>query len=207
MQNYLCKYCGRQFIAEHERTYKGTESGIVDMIKRALVRGCGIRDISAILLVSIGKVLNVLMTSQYEIKPKQSHYACLEVDELWTFVGSKSCKKWLIYAYDRDIGEIVAYVWGDRSKKTANRLRERLKELGVTYDRIATDDWESFVNTFKADSHDIGKRYTVGIEGNNCRLRQRMRRIFRKTCNFSKKLDNHFKAFEMTVHYVNFGFV
>ncbi|MCL2400395.1 MAG: IS1 family transposase, partial [Defluviitaleaceae bacterium] len=29
---------------------------------------------------------------------------------------------------------------------------------------------------------------------------------FRKSCNFSKKLINHFKAFKMTVHYINFGY-
>ena len=205
-QNYLCKDCGRQFIAEHARTYKGTLAGIDEAIIRALVRGCGIRDTAIIFLVSIGKVLRVLVNSHYDLKPKKHHYTRLEIDELWTFVGSKSNKQWLIYAYDRESGEIVAYVWGDRSAKTANRLREKLKSLGVTYDRIATDDWKSFIKTFSEDAHDVGKEYTVGIEGNNCRLRHRMRRIFRKTCNFSKKLVNHFKAFKMTVHYINFGY-
>jgi IS1 family transposase len=172
-----------------------------------LARGSGIRDVAFVLLVSIGKILGVLEKSRYQFKPKRTHYARLEIDELWTFVGSKANRKWLIYAYDRDGGEIVAWVWGDRSAKTANRLRDKLKKLGVTYDRIATDDWEAFVKTFAEDPHDIGKRHTVGIEGNNCLLRHRMRRIFRKSCNFSKKLKNHFKAFKMTVYYVNFGLV
>ena len=131
----------------------------------------------------------------------------MEIDELWTFVGSKKFRQWLIYAYDRESGEIVAYVWGDRSAKTANMLRERLCHLGVTYDRIVTDDWDSFIKTFAGEPHDIGKEHTVGIEGDNCRLRHRMRRMFRKTCNFSKKLVNHFKAFNMTAHYVNFDCV
>ena len=205
-QNYLCKDCGRQFIAESDRTYKGTLAGVDKAIIRALVRGCGIRDVAVILLVSIGKVLSVLVNSHYDLKPKRTHYTRLEIDELWTFVRSKSHRKWLIYAYDREGSEIVAYVWGDRSATTANRLREKLKHLGVSYDRIATDDWDSFIKTFAEDTHDVGNEYTVGIEGNNCRLRHRMRRIFRKTCYFSKKLLNHFKAFKMTVHYVNFGF-
>ena len=205
-QNYLCKDCGRQFIAEHDRTYNGTKAGVEATIIRALVRGCGIRDVAAILLVSIGKILSVLINSHYDLKPIKTHYKRLEIDELWTYVGSKKCRLWLIYAYDRVSGEIVAFVWGDRSAKTANRLRERIKELGVTYDRIATDDWDSFIKTFAHDNHDVGKEYTVGIEGNNCRLRHRMRRIFRKSCNFSKKLIYHFNAFRMTMHYVNFGY-
>jgi IS1 family transposase/transposase-like protein len=206
-QLYKCRDCNRQFIADHEKTYRGTIGWFVDTIKRALVRGCGIRDVAIILEVSIGKVISTLIDTHYNIKPKQQHYTCLEVDELWTFVGSKANRQWLIYAYDREGGEIVAYVWGDRSATTAKRLRDRLKELGVTYDFIATDDWESFVKTFSVDSHIIGKQHTVGIEGNNCRLRHRMRRIFRKSCNFSKNLINHQKAFELTAHYVNFGFI
>ena len=169
------------------------------------MRGCGIRDIAVILQVSIGKVLKILVESHYDLKPKRQHYSCLEVDELWTFVGSKANKKWLIYAYCRESGEIVAYVWGDRSAKTANRLHKKLKLLAVTYDRIATDDWNAFIKTFSTDVHDTGKKHTVGIEGNNCRLRHRMRRIFRRSCNFSKKLLNHFKAFRMTVFYINFN--
>ena len=207
VQNYLCKDCGHQFIADSDRTYKGTIAWVVGAILRALVRGCGVRDTAVILEVSIGKVLKTLLETSYEVKPKKNHYSRLEVDELWTFVESKANKKWLIYAYDREGGEIVAYVWGDRSAKTANRLRKKLKKLGVTYDSIATDDWESFIKTFNADSHFVGKEHTVGIEGNNCRIRHRMRRVFRKSCNFSKKLENHFKAFEMTVHYINFGTV
>jgi len=207
IQNYRCKDCGKQFIAEQDRTYKGTAAEIGDSIRRALVRGCGIRDIAAIFLISIGKILSILEQSHYDIKPLKLHYERLEVDEFWTFVGSKANRKWLIYAYDREGGEIVAYVWGDRSAKTANRLREKLRRLGVTYDRIATDDWESFVKIFDSDSHDIGKKHTVGIEGNNCRIRHRMRRVFRKSCNFSKKLINHFKAFRMVVHYINYGMV
>ncbi|MDR3172219.1 MAG: hypothetical protein LBU17_11455 [Treponema sp.] len=49
--------------------------------------------------------------------------------------------------------------------KTAQKLKEKFKRLGITYDRIATDDWQSFVSTFTETEHDIGKKYTVGIEG------------------------------------------
>ncbi|MDR2927624.1 MAG: IS1 family transposase, partial [Cytophagaceae bacterium] len=48
---------------------------------------------------------------------------------------------------------------------------------------------------------------TVGIEGNNCRLRHRIRRAFRKTCCFSKKMKNHLKAFDIACFYSNYGYV
>jgi IS1 family transposase/transposase-like protein len=206
-QNYLCKACGKQFINDSERTYLGTIFDIVNMIKIMLVRGVGIRDISVILKISVTKVLKTLKSSKYEIKPAKRHYGCLEIDEFWTYVGRKSNKIWLIYAYERESGEIVTYVWGKRDLKTAKKLRKRLKRLGITYDYAAIDEWESFVTAFSEDEELVGKEYTVGIEGNNCRLRHRIRRVFRKTCCFSKKLFNHLKAFSMAFFYINYGYV
>jgi len=87
------------------------------------------------------------------------------------------------------------------------QLKQRLKALGVTYDRIATDNWAAFLKAFQDDEHQVGKQYTVGIEGNNCRLRQRIRRAVRKTCCFSKKMLYHVKAFAIGFFYINYGCV
>lgn len=206
-QNYRCKSCGHQFIARHELTYKGCQSHIDDKIRLMLVRGCSIADIVVIEQVSKEKVLNVLVSFSHQIKTKRKHYNHLEIDGFWTFVGKKSDKQWLIYAYERETGAIVAYVWGKRDLATAKKLREKLIELGISYDRIHIDGWDSFLTAFKADCTYIGKYYTVGIEGNNNRLRHRIRRAFRKTCCVSKKLLNHFKAFELAFHYINYGWV
>ena len=206
-QNYLCNDCGRQFIGDHALSYNGCHSELLHKIELMLVRGVGIRDVAEIEGISIGKVLSVLVKSKKIIEPKQSHYDELEVDEFWTYVGKKSKKVWLIYAYHRKTGEIIAYVWGKRNYKTAKRLRSKIAKLGVSYDTVYTDDWSSFVKTFKSDNHIIGKKNTVGIEGNNCRLRHRIRRAFRKTCCFSKKLLNHLKSFSLAFFYINFGYV
>jgi IS1 family transposase len=96
---------------------------------------------------------------------------------------------------------------GKRDLKTAEKLKKKLSDSGVSYGSIATDDGDSFVAAFNGENHLIRKKYTVGIEGNNCRLRHRIRRAFRKTCCFSKKLFNHFKAFNLAFFYINFGFV
>jgi IS1 family transposase len=82
-----------------------------------------------------------------------------------------------------------------------------MSELGVSYTTICSDNWQSFVTAFKSDNHNVGKEKTVGIEGNNCRLRHRIRWAFRKTCCFSKKLFNHFKAFDLAFFYINWGYV
>jgi IS1 family transposase len=113
-----------------------------------LVRGIGIRDIS------ITKVLKVLKSTKYKIIPRFSHYDCLDIDEFWTYVGKKKNNVWLIYAYHRESGEIVAYVWEKRVIKTAKKRRMRIKRLGISYERIGTDKWDSFRSVFGADKHE-----------------------------------------------------
>ena len=107
-QNYQCKICRRQFIGDHALSYQGCHSGIKTKILHLMVRGSGVRDIAEIERVSIGKVLRTLSQSKYQLRAQQSHYETLEVDEFWTFVGHKQNKQWLIYAYHRETGEIVA---------------------------------------------------------------------------------------------------
>jgi len=188
-----------------ERRYRGTLAYITNWIKIMVVRGMGVRDISIILQISIEKVLKTLRSSNYQIIPLKTHYDCLEIDEFWTYGGKKPYKQWLIYAYHRETREIVVYVWGKRDLKTAKKLRKRLQQLGVTYDYVAMDCWESFVSAFRQDKQLGGKEYTKGIEGNNCRLRHRIRRAFRKTCCFSKCTVNHLKVFDMAFFYSNYA--
>jgi IS1 family transposase len=121
----------------------------------------------------------------------------LEVDEFWTCAGSKKHKMWLIYACRPVTGGIVSCVRGKRNYWTAGKLRDQLKAEGIVYDEACTDKRESFPAVFQEDNHIAGKACTKGIEGNNCRLRHRTRRAFRKTCCFSKKLFNHLNAFEL----------
>jgi transposase-like protein len=84
-QNYFCKNCGQQFIGDHALSYKGCTSNLIQKILRMLVRCIGIRNISVIEQVSIGKVLSVLVNPNKIITPKQPHYDCWEVDEFWTY--------------------------------------------------------------------------------------------------------------------------
>jgi IS1 family transposase len=50
----------------------------------------------------------------------------------------------------------------------------------------------------------MGKAYTEGIDGNNCRLRHRIRRAVKKDRLFFKKRVYHWKAFEMAFFYINY---
>jgi hypothetical protein len=89
-------------------TYRGCLSWVVAMVKIMLVRGIGIPDISTVLKISITKVLKVHKSDNYAVRPKQTHYDCLEIDEFWTYGGKKKNKVGRIYAYHRESEEIVA---------------------------------------------------------------------------------------------------
>jgi len=55
-------------------------------------------------------------------QPKRSFYDKLELDEFWTYVGKKSHKQWLLYAYHRKNGEIVAWAFGKCNEKKVSAL-------------------------------------------------------------------------------------
>ena len=50
----------------------------------------------------------------------------LELDELWSFVGSKLNPRWLWIALGRQTRQVVAYLVGDRSADSDHALRERM---------------------------------------------------------------------------------
>jgi hypothetical protein len=104
--------CGRQFIGDYALDYKSCHSSLIKRILLMMVRGIGVRDISVIEGISIGKMLSVPVKSHYRIAAKCHHYTSLEVDGFWTYVEKKKNKVWLIYAYDKETGEIVSFVLG-----------------------------------------------------------------------------------------------
>lgn len=98
MQTYRCKNCDKQF--QDTYLYLGAENKTKILAMRMLVRGSGIRDISYVLNISQTFALQIL-TSQtdIELKPRYSIYDRVQVDELYSIVGSKEKKVWMLYAY------------------------------------------------------------------------------------------------------------
>jgi insertion element IS1 protein InsB len=43
-----------------------------------------------------------------------------EVDEMWSFVGSKSWPRWLWHAIDHQTGQVLAYIFGAREDHVLN---------------------------------------------------------------------------------------
>jgi insertion element IS1 protein InsB len=112
-----------------------------------------------------------------------------EIDEMWSFVGSKSRQRWLWHAIDHATGIVLAYVFGDRTDATFLKLKELLKPFGIQ--RFLTDDWGADERHLPADRHRIGKCNTQTIERKHLTLRTRIKRLARRTICFSKSERMH----------------
>ena len=54
-----------------------------------------------------------------------------EVDEMWSFVGSKAHQRWLWQAIDHLTGVVLAYVFGSRADEVFVELKKLLKPFGL----------------------------------------------------------------------------
>lgn len=107
----------------------------------------------------------------------------LELDELWSFVGSKARQRWMWVALCRRTRQVVAYWIGDRSETSAIHLWEQLPE-DYRRCRSFSDKWQAYQHVFDHKRHrqvnkDEGE--TNHIERWFNTLRQRLSRFTRKT--------------------------
>ena len=130
-QRYRCnnRDCSRTiFLIQYQDKGRlpAVKQQIVDMTRN----GSGVRDIVRVLRVSSATVIDVLKKKEPAVKqvnekllhtldPPQvdvilRQVDAAEMDEMWSFVGSKSQQRWLWHAIDHHTGQILAYVWHTR---------------------------------------------------------------------------------------------
>jgi IS1 family transposase len=117
----------------------------------------------------------------------------LELDELWSSVGSKAHKRWLWVALNRRTRQIVAYTIGDRSAKSLQRLWKQLPE-SYRHCYSCSDFWHAYELLLGTGRHQmVGKEtgQTAHVERWNGTLWQRLARYVRKTLSFSKSDQLH----------------
>jgi insertion element IS1 protein InsB len=116
----------------------------------------------------------------------------VEFDELWSYVGSKANRVWLWIALCRRTKQVVAYYLGDR---TLASFKEFYKKIPIPYANcLSRSDGLHAYRMLTSYGHKMSKRKngeTSQVEAFNTILRQRLARLVRKTCAFSKSEDNH----------------
>ncbi len=129
----------------------------------------------------------------------------LELDELWSFVCRKSEKVWVWLALCRESRQVVAFVMGDRSRATCERLWKAIPE-GYKRATCYSDFWEAYQEVIPEDQHEA----TGKEEGETCHverwintLRQRLSRFVRKTLAFSKSRHLHHCCLKLFIYRYN----
>jgi insertion element IS1 protein InsB len=126
-----------------------------------------------------------------------------EMDEQWSYVGSKSNQRWLWYAVDHATNTVLAYVFGKRKDEVFKQLKALLEPFGIS--RYYTDDWGAYERHLENDQHEVGKRNTQKIERKNLNFRTWIKRLARKTICFSKLEILHDTVIGLLINKVEFG--
>ena len=161
------------------------KSCINNDIAAHLKEGCGIRSIARLLHISANTVLTRIKTIAAVInQPTIYTDRMYEVDELRTYIGNKTRECWIIYALDKQTGQVVDVKVGSRNKKNLNRVIDTL--LMAKCRKIYTDRLNLYWNIIPSSLH-ITRRYgTNRIERKNLSLRTHLKRLNRKTICYSK---------------------
>jgi insertion element IS1 protein InsB len=129
----------------------------------------------------------------------------LELDELWSFVLKRANKRWIWIALCRATRQVVAYVVGDRSAATCQKLWGRIP-AAYRSAHCYTDFWEAYRSVVPSEQHTAaGKEsgLTTHVERWNNTLRQRLGRFVRKSLSFSKSDAMHELCLRLFLHDYN----
>jgi len=195
-QRVLCKDCHKSRVLD--KKYPTALS--FEHLRRAFLERlslCGVARIFCISYYQVYKALNLsfalLADFKSSVLAKPCAHEVLEFDELCGFCGKKKNKQWIWAALSRNTRQIVAYVIGDRSEKTFQRL---IRKIPIEWLKIQSysDAWKSYSCLLSKGNHRmVGKEtgQTNHIERYWASLRARVSRYVRKSLSFSRKLRYH----------------
>jgi insertion element IS1 protein InsB len=127
----------------------------------------------------------------------------VELDEMWSFIGSKKRPRWLWEALDHRTGKILTYTFGRRADRVLAKLKALLEPLGIC--RFYTDGWGAYHRHLNPHQHVVGKRRTQQLERKHLTLRTRIKRLVRKTLCFSKSTAMHEIVIGLFINRFEFG--
>lgn len=163
-----------------------------------LIEGCGIRSIARILRISKNTVLSRMLKISKQIKvPYFNKLGCkVEVDEMWSFIGSKTNVAWITYAIERETKQVIDFFVGRKTKETIRPLINKVLLLQPI--RIYTDRLNIYPSMIPKEIHKRFQYCTNKIERMNLTLRTHIKRLSRKTICFSRNkiyLEAHLRIY------------
>ena len=163
-QNHQCLNCGRQFVEASQRITEADRA----LIKRLLLERLSLLGICRVMGISLRWLLS-FVAEVYEALPDDLNVRLpqsvtgqvkllrlqAEADEMWSFVGRKSNKQWVWIAIDGESKQVIAFYVGDRSRKSARKLWDRIPLIYRQQATFATDDWEAYKGIIPEARHRV----------------------------------------------------
>ncbi len=195
-QRCLCHNCGKTLVLIPKvSNVKQNEDQIVRSFRERL----SLRGICRVFNISEGSVFKIfnkhstdLPNFKQSIEPARADDV-IELDEMWSFCTDKGNKQWIWTAICRRTRQIVAYVIGDRSKETFQRLLRKIPDDYLRCDSFS-DYYAAYEMLLAKGNHKlVGKEtgQTAHMERWNATVRCRVSRFVRKSLSFSRKLRYH----------------
>jgi IS1 family transposase/transposase-like protein len=191
---FRCRQCGRQFAEHPENKIISEETRAI--VERLLPEKTPLAGIAGTARVS-ERWLQSYVSDKYEniqkvvtVTEKPNGCLAIECDEMWSFVRNKKNKYWIWLAKDVYTKVIVGAYVGNRDREGAMGLWNSMPGVYRQYVVIFTYFWKSYNEVLPRNRHrPMGKETgkTNNIESFNCKMRQRISRLVRKTLSFSKK--------------------
>ena len=183
IQRTFCKNCKKTSVVAY--CNKAKESYINPVLVSLLKEGCGIRSISRLLCISTNTVLTRIKSIAKNIQPPTlSLHKEYEIDELYTYAGSKTHKIWVVSAWEKATKKIVRFASGKRTNKT---LKKVVRDVLVSQpQQICTDKLQNYYSLIPEAIHNTAKKAIQNLERMHLTLRTHIKRLNRKTLAFSK---------------------
>jgi insertion element IS1 protein InsB len=200
-QRFQCKGCFRQLLTDY--TNLGCLPEVRWLVIVLTLNGCDIRDIVRVLLISHTTILKTLLAEAAAVDEPSvpGRIEMLELDEFWSFVGSKRRPRWTWYAIDRQRRRVVAFVNGRRTDESGRELCRKLARARVNTYR--TDKWPTYARCLLRCRHHTSKEGTCRIERHHLNFRTRIKRLQRRTICYSRSPELHDAVIKLFIHYSN----
>ena len=154
-----------------------------------LIEGLGIRGIARVLRISITTVIERIKCIAQSINKTYAYVknGIYEIDELWTFIISKSNETRITYSFDRENKKVIDFKVGARTKENLQKVTDGI--LLMNLKKVCTDGLNSYKSLMPGKIHSVGLPNTRHIERYNLNLRTHLKRFSRKTICFSKSKE------------------
>lgn len=184
-QQYFCKECDRRFLDFY--SYKAYNQNTNNKIIHFTKEGLGIRSTARVLHISTTTLLKRILLISKNIKqpmiPMDKEY---EVDELCTYVGSKSKRIWLVCALEKQSRDIVSFNIGRRTNQTLKKVTDTLTLSRAK--KIFTDKLPGYKTLIEKNTHKVVRYGINRLERFHLTLRTHLKRLNRITICFSKSI-------------------